>query len=71
MEKKTLAPQRSNETIPCLYVKTKMRGKKCLIIHFHANAEDLSHVVELAMKFSAHVRADVLAMEYPGYGVYE
>mmetsp|Transcript_71319 Transcript_71319/g.212726 ORF Transcript_71319/g.212726 Transcript_71319/m.212726 type:complete len:340 (-) Transcript_71319:83-1102(-) len=38
------------------------------IIHFHANAEDLLLIEEHLQRLSADLRANILGVEYPGYG---
>lgn len=41
-----------------------------LILYFHANAEDLSHISYLLEYMSRSLNVSVLAPEYPGYSVY-
>ena len=72
--------------IPCLYipVKARYRTKSCLftfdsasktprhkiLLYFHGNAEDIGHSYEFLKDLSSSFRVTVLAMEYPGYGIY-
>lgn len=60
------------EYIPCLFMKTNEGNKKCdkIIIYFHANYEDLGHCHNLLYTISQFNRINVLAVEYPGYGIY-
>lgn len=46
------------------------RGTK-VILYFHGNAEDVSHTYELLVKLSVTFKCSVLAVEFPGYGVYK
>ena len=48
----------------------KGRSKK-IIIHFHANGEDISLTQPLMERISSKTRANVICMEYPGYGIYK
>lgn len=59
--------------IPCLFKKTDEANKKCdkLIIYFHANYEDLGNCYNLVTSISQFNRINVLAVEFPGYGVYD
>ncbi len=41
-----------------------------MILYFHGNAEDVSHSYELFVKLSVAFKCSVLAVEYPGYGIY-
>ena len=42
-----------------------------MILYFHGNAEDVSHTYELLVKLSITFKCSVLAVEYPGFGVYK
>lgn len=57
--------------IPCLYLREKTVGSSKLLLYFHGNAEDvgLSHRDLDILKKS--LKINVLAMEYPGYGIYQ
>lgn len=46
-------------------------GSSKLLIYFHANAEDIILSHELLDYLRALLRVNVLAMEYPGYGLYK
>ena len=41
-----------------------------IIVYFHGNAEDVGVSYELLVKMSITYQCSVLAVEYPGYGVY-
>lgn len=40
-------------------------------MYFHGNAEDIGTSYEFALKISLNLRCNVLAVEYPGYGIYK
>ena len=61
---------RISHFIPCLYLPYAMGSSK-LLIYFHANAEDIILSHELLDYLRALLRCNVLAMEYPGYGLYK
>lgn len=42
-----------------------------MMIYFHGNAEDVGLAMELLAFVKDMLKVHVLAMEYPGYGVYE
>ena len=56
--------------IPCLYLKEKTIGSSKLLIYFHGNAEDLGYSESFLNILRDAFKINVLAMEYPGYGVY-
>ena len=41
-----------------------------IIVYFHGNAEDVGISYELMVKMSVTFKCSVIAMEYPGYGIY-
>ena len=41
-----------------------------IIVYFHGNAEDVGISYELMVKMSVTYKCSVIAMEYPGYGIY-
>lgn len=55
--------------IPCLYI-PYLSGASKLIIYFHGNAEDLGLAYELLEHMKNTMKMHVLAVEYPGYGIY-
>lgn len=59
-----------NGVIPCLYM-PYLGGSSKLMIYFHGNAEDIGLAMELLSFIKDMMKVHVLAMEYPGYGVYE
>ncbi len=65
--------EKKEEHIPCLFIKTDEANKKCdkLIIYFHANYEDLGNCYNLVTSISQFNRINILAVEFPGYGVYD
>ena len=54
--------------IPCLYYQG--RNDK-VMIHFHANGEDIGLTTPLMNKIVERLGVSILCVEYPGYGVYE
>lgn len=56
-------------SIPCILLKC-IRGSSKVLIYFHGNAEDLSITYELLDHLRSFLLVHVIAMEYPGYGVY-
>ena len=45
-------------------------GSTKLLIYLHGNAEDLGLAWELMDHLRSSLRVHVLAIEYPGYGIY-
>ncbi len=46
-------------------------GSDKLLIYFHGNADDLGVSRELLEYLRSLLRVHVLAVEYPGYGIYQ
>ena len=42
-----------------------------LLVYFHGNAEDLGMSLDFLSCLRVKVKMDIIAMEYPGYGVYQ
>ena len=55
--------------IPCLYLPCP-RGSSKVLIYFHGNAEDIGLTYELMDHLRSTLLVHILAVEYPGYGVY-
>lgn len=66
---KILSEKQSSDFIPCLFLKYQ-RGSSKLFLYFHANAEDLGRAHKFLSFVNIYLRMHVLAVEYPGYGVY-
>jgi len=47
------------------------QGSSKIIIYFHGNGVDIGISREQCLKIKDRMKAHVLAMEYPGYGIYE
>ena len=62
--------QSENFSIPCLLLQSEELSNKILIF-FHGNAEDLKSSYELGDLFRTVLHINVLAVEYPGYGLYK
>ena len=58
------------EHIPCLYLPNDEGGNK-IAIYFHGNAEDIGLAFDLLYLFGQKMQMHVLAVEYPGYGLYK
>jgi len=56
--------------IPCHYQSFEESSKN-IIIYFHGNAEDIGSASAFTKRVAFGLKADILAVEYPGYGVYE
>ena len=57
-------------SIPCLLLKSE-EGSNKIMLFFHANAEDLKLSYELIDLFRTVLHIHVIAMEYPGFGLYK
>ena len=55
--------------IPCLYLPYTNSNK--IIIYFHANAEDLGTSYAFLTHLRKQLKINILAVEYPGYGLYK
>ena len=60
---------RKSDHIPCLYLPYQ-NGSSKILLYFHGNAEDVGISYEMLDHFRNSLKINVLAMEYPGYGVY-
>lgn len=58
------------QVIPALYLRYTMGSNK-IFIYFHANAEDLGMINSTLNYISQCMKVNVLAAEYPGYGIYK
>lgn len=45
-------------------------GSSKVIVYFHANAEDIVLANELLDYMRVILRVNIIAVEYPGYGLY-
>jgi pimeloyl-ACP methyl ester carboxylesterase len=59
-----------SDFIPCLLMKFETGSSK-IFLYFHANAEDLGRAYKFLSFINVYLRMHVIAVEYPGYGVYE
>ena len=55
--------------VPCLYLPSGAPDR--LLIFFHGNGEDLGMIYATCDRFRTELCLNVLAVEYPNYGVYE
>jgi len=56
---------------PCVWVPCRRTNAERVIIHCHANACDVGHIHTLCARDAECWRANVLLVEYPGYGMSE
>lgn len=58
--------------VPCLFLPNKSSEPTSkIVIYFHGNAEDVGLASEMLdyIRYMMHVH--ILAVEYPGYGIYD
>jgi len=55
--------------IPCLFLKSNTSSSK-IILYFHGNAEDIGQTQELMENVKDSLGHHIIAVEYPGYGIY-
>ena len=65
--KKASEAHSRRDFIPCLFFKGKSQK---VMLHFHANGEDISLTQPLMNKIVKFLRINIICMEYPGYGLY-
>ena len=56
--------------IPCLHI-LYQQGASKVLVYFHANAEDIVLSHELLENIKVFLKVHVIAVEYPGYGLYQ
>jgi hypothetical protein len=56
--------------IPCLYLPYD-DGSSKLLVYFHGNAEDIGLAFDMLFLIGQKLQMHVLAVEYPGYGLYK
>ena len=61
----------SRDYVPCLYLPCIRHVSDKLIIFFHGNGEDLGTIYATCDRLRTELRINILAVEYPNYGVYE
>lgn len=57
-------------SIPVLCIPFSRKSDK-IAIYFHGNAEDIGLAFDMLFQFGVEMKMHVLAMEYPGYGLYK
>ena len=62
-------PATNNTKIPCLFLPSP-QGNSRTFLYFHANAEDLGQVYDFLDVMRCALDVNILAPEYPGYGIY-
>jgi hypothetical protein len=64
--------EKERETfIPCIFIKSVGPNSDKIMIYFHANYEDLGVTYKFCLDLSISLNINILAVEYPGYGVYK
>jgi pimeloyl-ACP methyl ester carboxylesterase len=63
-------PKDEMVSIPCIFMKSLCTSSKILIF-FHGNAEDLRSSYDLVDMLRSVLNVNVIAVEYPGYGLYK
>jgi abhydrolase domain-containing protein 17 len=63
-------PKANKTSIPCIFLKS-LQGSSKILVFFHGNAEDLKSSYNLIDIFRSVLNVNVIAMEYPGYGLYK
>ena len=58
----------NEEHIPCIFL--KYNNSNNILIYFHANYEDLGQTYTFLQTLSISLQMNILAVEYPRYGVY-
>lgn len=61
--------KRTSHYIPCFHLPYTMGSSK-VMIYYHANAEDIVLCNELLDYMRALLKINIIAVEYPGYGIY-
>lgn len=67
---KLIAEKKQSDFIPCLFLRYE-KGSSKIFLYFHANAEDLGRAYKFLNYVHVYLRMHVIAVEYPGYGIYE
>lgn len=65
-----LSEKKVADFIPCLLMRHEPGSSK-IFLYFHANAEDLGRAYKFLAFINVYLRVHVIAVEYPGYGIYE
>lgn len=55
--------------IPCMIFKYT-QGSSKILLFFHGNAEDVGLSADLLEHLMPALKVHIIAMEYPGYGIY-
>lgn len=64
------SPKQNQIYIPCHYQSYEEHTKN-FILFFHGNAEDIGLASAFTKRLAIALKADILSVEYPGYGLYE
>ncbi|EAR97519.2 alpha/beta superfamily hydrolase (macronuclear) [Tetrahymena thermophila SB210] len=62
--------QQTCKYLPCLYLNSGNHSPNYLL-YFHGNGEDINLSYDLLSHMKNNLEINVIAMEYPGYGIYE
>eukprot|EP01017_Pseudomicrothorax_dubius_P003603 TRINITY_DN10552_c0_g1_i1.p1 TRINITY_DN10552_c0_g1~~TRINITY_DN10552_c0_g1_i1.p1 ORF type:complete len:370 (+),score=40.39 TRINITY_DN10552_c0_g1_i1:3-1112(+) len=62
--------RRTGASIPCLHIHSSGKPRPNVIFYFHGNSEDVGMCFSLGFMFFEKYNADIVLVEYPGYGIY-
>ena len=68
--KKSIQAKKAGDHIPILYLPCD-EDSSMFLVYFHANAEDIGLAFDLLHAIGQRLRMHVIAVEYPGYGLYK
>lgn len=58
------------DVIPCIFMRNYTKTDK-ILVYFHGNSEDLGGAYQFLQYFQFRMEVHIIAVEYPGYGVYQ
>ncbi|KRW99155.1 hypothetical protein PPERSA_07398 [Pseudocohnilembus persalinus] len=67
---KDINKKNNSERIPCFFIPYK-GGSNKILLYFHGNSEDLGTCNDQMNLIVQQLKVNILAMEYPSYGVYK
>jgi abhydrolase domain-containing protein 17 len=70
--KETFSSEEKDKFIPTLLIRYDGRfgGSSKVLLFFHGNAEDVGLAEDLLLHLSESLEVHIIAVEYPGYGIY-
>ena len=71
---KIFSKNKDSKLIPAFFIPYLTLDRSCgspnILVYFHANGEDLGIAYEFLINLQNTLKINILATEYPGYGVY-